>query len=178
MINLSTLVFAALFFWRCVSTAFGQDSTGGGSGLALAQASRSKDNVRRGQKDGVVRLSVSPVTKPEHLAFEAPPHSHSSADSIDGGDTFHELQLQDILLLASVDGKFHALSRTTGQTIWSMEDHDSEKSGDPHDEMLHHLVRTDHNLEATLQADGGVGEIYIVEPQSGEIFVLSTDPEG
>lgn len=177
MIYLSTLIFAALFFWRCVCTALGQD-TGSGSGLALAQVSRSKDNVRRGEKDGVIRLSVSPITKPEHLAFDAPPHSQSSTDALNGGDTFHELQLQDIAILAGVDGRFHAVSRTTGHTIWSMEDIDSEKLGDPHNELLHPLVRTDHNLEEALQGDEGVGELYIVEPQSGDIFVLSTDPEG
>lgn len=173
MIYIFTFVIAALLSRLCVRTVLGQDS-----GLALAQVSRSKESVRRGEREGVLRLSISPITKPEHLAFDAPPHSHSSAEGVEGNSILHKFRLQDIALLASVDGRFHAVNRTTGQTIWSMEDSDGEKLGDPKEELLHPLVRTDHNLEGNLQADGGAGEMYIVEPQSGDIFVLSTNPEG
>src|SRR3954451_24185801 len=39
-----------------------------------------------------------------------------STDTGDGDD----FQLLDVVLVASVDGNFHALNRTSGQALWSM----------------------------------------------------------
>ncbi|KAG9016054.1 bifunctional endoribonuclease/protein kinase ire1, partial [Tulasnella sp. 427] len=90
-----------------------------------------------------------------------------------------DVKLLDIVLLASVNGRFHALNRTTGSTIWSTE----QPAAEPHgaDTGLRELVRTDHgNLRSGHLADGFGDEVfgtetYIVEPQSGVVFVSLAD---
>ena len=89
------------------------------------------------------------------------------------GDTrtenIEELALTDIVLTASIDGKFHALNRTNGQLKWSMRDVPSSPESTP---LLHELVRTDHTPSDIHEDDIESDDIYIIEPQSGEIFVM------
>jgi|ERR1700722_1096133 serine/threonine-protein kinase/endoribonuclease IRE1 len=96
--------------------------------------------------------------------FYAPPGA--TADSNDG------LELLDIVLLASVDGKFHALSRTSGRILWSM----SSTSTSEVPSMLRPLIRTDHvESDPDITDDDNVNqELYVIEPQSGDIYVLSS----
>ena len=92
-----------------------------------------------------------------------------------------DYNLQDILLVASVDGKFHALSRKTGQALWSM----SSAAGNNGTELasLAPLVQTVHkDVDPDLVDDPSEGnthihETYIIEPQSGDIYV-SNSPGG
>lgn len=87
------------------------------------------------------------------------------------------LQLLDIVLLASVDGKFHALNRTSGHTLWSM----ASSPGAP--ATLGPLVRTTHlNTDPPHSPtdpdldheDEEEHELYIIEPQSGDIYVMTS----
>ncbi|KAJ7788073.1 hypothetical protein B0H14DRAFT_3892649 [Mycena olivaceomarginata] len=87
-------------------------------------------------------------------------------------------ELLDIVLLASVDGKFHALNRTTGHTLWSMSSFSSSSSttvSPP--SSLAPLVRTPHIDQDLDLTDGYLDacqEMYIIEPQSGDIYVAAT----
>ncbi|KAH6910718.1 hypothetical protein BKA70DRAFT_1424376 [Coprinopsis sp. MPI-PUGE-AT-0042] len=74
-------------------------------------------------------------------------------------ETPNEQELLDIVLIASVDGKFHALNRTSGRTLWSMPAGPS---------TLAPLVRTEH-----ANYDPDDTETYIIEPQSGDIYVVN-----
>ncbi|KAL6309426.1 hypothetical protein BKA93DRAFT_821733 [Sparassis latifolia] len=81
-----------------------------------------------------------------------------------------ESDLLDIALVASVDGKLHALNRTSGDTLWSM----ASTPTDP--ATLGPLVRTQHpdiDYETT-DEDSIYQELYVIEPQSGEIYVMSS----
>lgn len=81
--------------------------------------------------------------------------------------TQDDLRLDDILLTASVDGQFHALNRTNGQIKWSMS---NEIQGSGTRSLIHPMVRSDHTLPGNHLDEGD--ETYVIEPQSGEIFVL------
>lgn len=86
------------------------------------------------------------------------------------------LALLDTVLLASVDGKFHALNRTTGRVKWSM--HKPPSSFHSVDSSIgeapiYNLVRSLHrDPSASDNEDMETEETYIIEPQSGEVFVL------
>ncbi|OBZ76674.1 Serine/threonine-protein kinase ppk4 [Grifola frondosa] len=86
-----------------------------------------------------------------------------------GGD--NDLDLLDIVLVASVDGKLHALNRTSGASIWSMA---SSASAAP--ATLGPLVRTQHpDIDPDLTDDDSPHqEVYAIEPQSGDIYVMSS----
>lgn len=91
-----------------------------------------------------------------------------------GPDLTNDLELLDIVLLASVDGKFHAINRTSGRKLWSMAPDSSTSAPGP--TALSPLVRThhiDHDPETTDESTQQ--EAYIIEPQSGDIYVM-TDP--
>lgn len=84
-----------------------------------------------------------------------------------------EAELLDIVLVASVDGKFRALNRTSGQTLWSMS---SYAADGPSPTSFAPLVRTVHpERDPDLTDDTIDQEIYIIEPQSGDIYVMA-DP--
>ncbi|KAG9094793.1 bifunctional endoribonuclease/protein kinase ire1, partial [Ceratobasidium sp. 392] len=102
-----------------------------------------------------------------------------------------DIRLADIVLAASIDGHFHALNRTTGELLWSMTDDlaHSQSPRDPHTDSapslaaqspLYNLVRSDHRAlvdpdSVATRGDEDDLETYIVEPQSGDIFVMATD---
>ena len=79
-----------------------------------------------------------------------------------------ELELLDIVLVASVDGNLHALNRTSGAILWSMTSPSLGEVSSP----LSPLVRTKHPEQDP--DDDDVQEVYVIEPQSGEIYVMST----
>jgi serine/threonine-protein kinase/endoribonuclease IRE1 len=91
-------------------------------------------------------------------------------------DVNDDLQLQDILLVASVDGKFHALNRTSGHALWSM----ASSAASTVPPGLAPLIRTAHvETDPDLFDDEGLHqELYVIEPQTGDIFVMpsSTSP--
>ena len=86
-----------------------------------------------------------------------------------------DYDLLDIILVASVDGKFHALNRTSGATLWSMSSFATTTSVSA-PSSLAPLVRTQH-VEQNPETDcinDTPSETYIIEPQSGDIYVMST----
>jgi serine/threonine-protein kinase/endoribonuclease IRE1 len=116
--------------------------------------------VLSGQDQPLVR-----APSPRSLAVRHP----SSAFGDSRAENIEELALTDIVLTASVDGKFHAFNRTNGQLKWSMRDVPSNPQSYP---LLHELVRTDHTSRDIHEDDVESDDIYIIEPQSGEIFVV------
>lgn len=103
----------------------------------------------------------------------APKYSFVSP-SVDSSETSGELELLDIVLVASVDGKFHALNRTSGHTLWSMSSFPSSTSISA-PSTLAPLIRTthvDHDPEMTDETTPQ--EQYVIEPQSGDIYVMAT----
>ncbi|KAJ6591077.1 hypothetical protein DFH09DRAFT_192933 [Mycena vulgaris] len=91
-------------------------------------------------------------------------------------DPLGDSELLDIVLVASVDGKFHALNRTTGHTLWSMASFvPSSSKSVSRGSTLAPLVRTSHiDHDPDLTDDGAYQETYIIEPQSGDIYVMAT----
>lgn len=108
-----------------------------------------------------------------------PPRGHSAADD-------DPLEVLNVVLVAAVDGKFHALNRTTGGKLWSMPSspppHPSSSSID-HDptqavpSILGPLVSTAKHLDVDPEFDDDpfAHETYIVEPQSGDIYVTTSN---
>ncbi|KAG1873028.1 hypothetical protein DFJ58DRAFT_722200 [Suillus subalutaceus] len=82
-----------------------------------------------------------------------------------------DVTLLDIVLVASVDGRFHALNRTSGQKLWSM-----SHSAHAAPFSLAPLVRTKHvTYDSDLTDDDDAHhEVYMIEPQSGDIYVMAT----
>ena len=80
-------------------------------------------------------------------------------------------ELLDIVLVASVDGRLHALNRTSGVPLWSMS---SSLNGEV-PATLGPLVRTQHpKIDPDLVDENAEGqEVYVIEPQSGEIYVMT-----
>ncbi|KAK7042383.1 hypothetical protein R3P38DRAFT_2890191 [Favolaschia claudopus] len=104
-------------------------------------------------------------------SLSGPVNRESSAKSDPLGDS----ELLDIVLVASVDGKFHALNRTTGRTLWSMSSFSSSSQALSPPSALAPLVRTRHiDQDPDLTDDNAYQETYIVEPQSGDIYVMAT----
>ncbi|KAJ7779575.1 hypothetical protein B0H14DRAFT_3894141 [Mycena olivaceomarginata] len=90
-------------------------------------------------------------------------------------DQLGDSELLDIVLVASVDGKFHALNRTTGHTLWSMSSFSSSSTTVSPPSSLAPLVRTHHiDQDPDLTDDNAYQETYIIEPQSGDIYVMAT----
>ncbi|KAM6501093.1 hypothetical protein JOM56_004107 [Amanita muscaria] len=116
-----------------------------------------------------VRPSPSSLQEIAHLPRFAPPHLLASSSK----QTEHVLL--DIVLLASVDGKLHALKRSSGQKLWSMSSLSSPiPSNASVPPALVPLVRTDHvAYDPDLTDESDIQETYIIEPQSGAIFVMT-----
>ena len=103
-----------------------------------------------------------------HSAKDLVPHVNTHRPrSFDATD---DVELLDIVLVASVDGKLHALNRTSGVPLWSMASSGSAPAA------FGPLVRTEHpDIDPDLTDDDDVRrEIYVIEPQSGDIFVMSS----
>ena len=90
------------------------------------------------------------------------------------GSKREDLYLLDIILVASVDGKFHALNRTSGHTLWSMSASSAFPGSAP--PTLRPLVRTNHanTYPNVLDNEDGQEDLYIIEPQSGDIYVMAS----
>jgi serine/threonine-protein kinase/endoribonuclease IRE1 len=116
-------------------------------------------------------LSLRPQHPPavSHALVEHSPPQHTRFPQPDT-DVLDSLDLLDILLLASVDGNFHALNRTSGDILWSMS---ARASSSSKPSALAPLVRTEHvDYDPDLVDDSTPHEMYIIEPQSGDIYVL------
>lgn len=117
---------------------------------------------------------IHPQQQPHHR-----PYQHYAPRAQLEVDTFDEIDLLDIVLLASVDGKLHALNRTSGYILWSMGPYtpSSTKSGSGPSYgpgALSPLVRTSHiEYDYEITDDSVPQEMYIIEPQSGDIYIMS-----
>jgi serine/threonine-protein kinase/endoribonuclease IRE1 len=111
-----------------------------------------------------------------------PPRGYSATDD-------DSLEVLNVVLVASVDGKFHALNRTTGSILWSMPSsppphRPSSSSSTPSSEhdpaqpvptILGPLVSTEHlDVDPDFDDEPFAHETYIVEPQSGDIYVTTS----
>ncbi|KAL4071770.1 hypothetical protein J3A83DRAFT_4236201 [Scleroderma citrinum] len=96
------------------------------------------------------------------------PRSSSKHTPSENSEDTH---LLDIVLLASVDGRFHAVNRTSGHRLWSM-----SSTGGDFPPNLSPLVRTQHaTVDPDLvDEDDTHQELYVIEPQSGDIYVMPT----
>ncbi|KAH8112370.1 hypothetical protein DFH11DRAFT_1607229 [Phellopilus nigrolimitatus] len=122
--------------------------------LLVSTCLAEKIALRGGLQERKLSLEPGPVDQYRFLPPVQAPH----------GGPEDELELLDICLLASVDGKFRALNRSSGQVLWSMEATSSSVPA-----ALGPLVRTQH---VDHNDDGEPNELYIIEPQSGDIYVL------
>lgn len=84
----------------------------------------------------------------------------------------NDLEPLNIVLLASVDGNLHALNRSTGTILWSMS---SNSPNSP--SALGPLVRTQQAIILDDESDDPQQEYYVIEPQSGDIYVMSSKSE-
>ncbi|KAJ7756999.1 hypothetical protein B0H16DRAFT_1885719 [Mycena metata] len=88
-------------------------------------------------------------------------------------NSLEDSELLDIVLVASVDGQFHVLNRSTGHILrskWSEpSSFPSTGTRAPESAALLPLVHTSH---PDLVDDGADQETYIIEPQSGNIYIL------
>lgn len=94
-------------------------------------------------------LSTRVVEDARFHAPAAPPH-----DDL--------LELLNVVLLASVDGRLHAVDRKRGVKLWSM---DLPEDGATVPSYLRPLVATEHIATSS--------ETYMIEPQSGDIYVAA-----
>jgi len=104
------------------------------------------------------------------------PRSHALTNRFSTQDAIPDsnLDLLDIVLVASVDGKFHALNRSSGHILWSMSSSPSSTSISA-PSTLAPLVRTTHiDHDPDLTDDSTRQELYVIEPQSGDIYVMAT----
>lgn len=89
-----------------------------------------------------------------------------------GGQGPNDLEPLNIVLLASIDGNLHALNRSTGTVLWSM------SSNSPNSlSALGPLVRTQQAIILGDESDDSQQEYYVIEPQSGDIYVMSSKSE-
>lgn len=88
-----------------------------------------------------------------------------------GNQGSDDLEPLNIVLLASIDGNLHALNRSTGTILWSMSNSPSSPS------TLAPLVRTRQTVMLDDESDDSQQEYYVIEPQSGDIYVMSSKSE-
>ncbi|EIW53380.1 bifunctional endoribonuclease/protein kinase IRE1 [Trametes versicolor FP-101664 SS1] len=125
-------------------------------------------------------LATAGTCLAEFLALRSQPGNELSThvNAVRDGHVFSghdDLELLDIVLVASVDGKLHALNRTSGTSIWSMAS-SSDTAAATAPAAFGPLVRTEHpDLDQDItDEDDPAQEIYVVEPQSGDIYVMSS----
>lgn len=125
-----------------------------------------------------LRRDLSPRENSVNSLHFLPPRGHPTTDD-------DPLEILNVILVASVDGKFHALNRTTGGKLWSMPSSPPPRASQPssdHDpiqpvpSILGPLVSTKHlDVDPDIDDDPFSHEMYIVEPQSGDIYVTSAN---
>lgn len=157
--------------------------------------------LARLDRDPFLRSSSNPHQQRQHVYHykSRPDHDyHHYHHRFTHPDPSESNTLHDTLLLASIDGKFHAVSRSTGHALWSMASSpDTTSVSAPHE--LGALVRTGRTTSRTrtslkrrtppkstiegededrLEEEGRTShqqkETYIIEPQSGSIYILSS----
>lgn len=106
---------------------------------------------------------------PADPAVRAPPASRSATStagltSRQPARSLQDWQVEDIILLATVDGKLHARDRTTGRARWQLE------VDRPMVETIYHRQNRSVDENGVVQED----PLWIVEPsQDGSIYVYA-----
>lgn len=124
---------------------------------------------------GTAAVADSSITDALATAGRSSPtrsaHILGSTSKLTLGKENEDIRLLDIVLLASVDGRFHAVNRTSGHKLWSM----SSAGGDV-PSNLSPLVRTKHvEVDPDITDDDSAHqELYVIEPQSGDVYVMAT----
>ncbi|KDQ56896.1 hypothetical protein JAAARDRAFT_59114 [Jaapia argillacea MUCL 33604] len=148
--------------------------------LSLATRSLTEPIALTGQAitDRITELSPRDLNHHGEYYRFAPPLAGSASHAGYSEDR-DELKLMDMVLVASVDGNFHALNRTSGAVLWSMSSSSTPSPGFV-PASLQPLVRTRHN-PSSRDSDSSFPydqdpdqEQYIIEPQSGSIYVLQS----
>lgn len=124
---------------------------------------------RVGRNNGNGRLGTDQRTELS-LTRRSPKFSSLSREANE------EDKILDVVLLATIDGKFHALNRTDGTILWSMQNSfTTDCAVGEQEKSLSPLIRTANVLQPPESDENGDDEekIYIVEPQSGSIYILS-----
>lgn len=119
-------------------------------------------------------ISLSSNSRRSHALAERGPSEYSFISSSRESTGTNDFGLLDIVLVASIDGKFHALNRTSGNVLWSMSSFPSSTSISA-PSALGPLVRTTHvDNDPDLTDETTPQELYVIEPQSGDIYVMAT----
>ncbi|KXS94886.1 hypothetical protein AC578_1670 [Pseudocercospora eumusae] len=140
-------------------------------------------NVNRNDNDRKEKARRTPYVNERALATVSPAESDPAvrappaqwSASSNGGDltsrqlparSLQDWQVEEMILLATVDGKLHARDRRTGAHRWTVEN-------------THDMVENiNHPHNKTLNPDGSEQEtpIFIVEPsQDGAIYILAPE---
>ena len=114
------------------------------------------------------RAALRSVPVPQHKYPFIPPLGSQHY----GGQSSDNLEPLNIVMLASVDGNLHALNRSTGAILWSMS---SNSLNSP--STLAPLVRTQQTIILDDDNDDSQQEYYVIEPQSGDIYVMTSKSE-
>ncbi|EJU01341.1 hypothetical protein DACRYDRAFT_79919 [Dacryopinax primogenitus] len=139
---------------------------------------------------------ANPIRGPavENYRFESPLTKVTNNPGTGLGEAVYgnDLNLLDLVICASVDGKFHALDRATGRKLWSMESDPSVSAGGANSSLFQPLVRNEElalPVSASRRRDASGGGIwddadeeddsfhtllekYVIEPQSGDIYMI------
>lgn len=129
--------------------------------------------LQRQDSQRITDLSTR-VNARDYIGTGQPHDRHRSSrfyEDVPGGILDESLDLLDIILVASVDGNLHALNRSSGDPLWSMSATLTTKTQST---PLAPLVRTQHPSYDTSTSDDHSRdqEVYIIEPQSGDIYVM------
>ncbi|KIK99548.1 hypothetical protein PAXRUDRAFT_822623 [Paxillus rubicundulus Ve08.2h10] len=127
------------------------------------------ESISLGRSAVIDALSTTTAVDRRLLPGTREPRSAAPKHAL--GEDGEDITLLDIVLVASVDGKFHAVSRTSGQKLWSMS---AARRDIP--SSLAPLVRTKHaTFDPDMTDDDDAHqELYIIEPQTGDIYVMAT----
>ncbi|KAH8829150.1 hypothetical protein DL96DRAFT_1668744 [Flagelloscypha sp. PMI_526] len=144
--------------------------------VSKASKKSTKPASKASRKPASKAAKAEPTLKPQAIAsprIQGPP-APPPPPSGQPRNPLEDAELLDTVLVASVDGKFHALNRSTGDIIWSMASFTPDHTSVP--STLSPLVRTQHPpVDPDLVHDSDPHETYIIEPQTGDIYV-STSP--
>lgn len=92
----------------------------------------------------------------------------SGLSSLPSARSLEDWEVEDFILVATIDGSLHALDRKNGKERWALGNPDS-----PMIETIHHRQNQSHNQDVQSQDDF----IFIVEPSlDGNLYIQHKDP--
>jgi serine/threonine-protein kinase/endoribonuclease IRE1 len=180
-LSLGNALFCIFVWLPLIATAQQQQSAGNPNNhrkrpsLGNARSSPELRSTHKHLKDTAIDSSIeralATFAPAEAIpAVRAPPaRSSASSGALSSrhpARSLQDWQVEDIILLATVDGKLHARDRRTGAARWEIE------ADKPMIETLYH-----HN-DSDPDAQPEANLIWIVEPsQDGSLYVYSSEPQ-